>query len=131
MRTRYRIRARGAWLIGCLAIASLHCGDDGTEADELGVGAQCVSSDGCLEGQTCLSFKGGYCGVRGCMSDADCPEASACVSHDDGVNYCFRLCVDKSECNVNREPDNEANCSSNVTFADGKRSAKACVPPSG
>lgn len=102
----------------------------GTEADELGVGAECSATGDCLEGQECLTqFKGGYCGLSGCLDDLDCPEASACVTHDDGNNYCFRICVDKSECNVNRGPDVESNCSSNVTFADGG-GGKACVPPS-
>ena len=103
---------------------------DGVEADELGVGAQCSGNDECLEGQSCLTaFKGGYCGIMDCVDDLDCPEGSACVAHDDGVNYCFRICTDKSECNVNRGPDVESNCSANVTFVDGG-GGKACVPPS-
>lgn len=112
------------------------CGDDSTtEADRLGVGAQCDVDDDCYQqeqlAQTCLPFKGGYCGVRGCSSDDDCPERSACVAHDDGVNYCFRLCTDKPECNLNRDSENESNCSSSIDFVDGKRSDKACVPPTG
>lgn len=108
------------------------CGeDDGTEADELGVAAQCGSADDCREDQECLSqFKGGYCGIADCMIDDDCPEGSACVAHTDGANYCFRICGDKSECNRNRDAHNEANCSANVTFTDGG-GGKACVPPSG
>jgi len=46
------------------------------------------------------------------------------------VNYCFRICVDKAECNLNRDVDVEANCSSSVDFVDGKKGAKACIPPS-
>lgn len=107
------------------------CGDEGTEADELGVGAQCVDEDDCAEESSCLAqFKGGYCGLRDCQSNADCPEASACVTHDDGNNYCFRVCVDKAECNRNRSVDNESNCSSSITFVDTDFDAKACVPPS-
>ncbi len=108
------------------------CADDeGTEADELGVASQCGSNDDCHEDQACLTqFKGGYCGIADCMVDDDCPEGSACVAHSDGVNYCFRICGDKSECNRNRDADNEANCSANVTFTDGG-GGKACVPPSG
>lgn len=106
------------------------CGDSGTEADELGVGAECSAAGDCLEEQACLTqFKGGYCGVEDCALDVDCPEGSACVAHDDGSNYCFRICVDKSECNLNRGPDVESNCSANVTFTDGG-GGKACVPPS-
>lgn len=110
------------------------CGDDdGTEADKAGIGAQCVANDDCKEdGQSCLTnFKGGYCGVSACTADSDCPEASACVTHDDGVNYCFRVCADKVECNANRDADNEANCSGSATFVDDRANRKACIPPSG
>ena len=113
----------------CSTVLGLACG--GIEADELGVGAECSAADDCLEGQECLTqFKGGYCGVADCEVDVDCPEGSACVAHDDGNNYCFRICTDKSECNVNRGPDVESNCSANVDFTDGG-GGKACVPPSG
>ena len=132
-------------VVGVLAVA-VTCGDPDedddpeTEADELGVGAACGSNDDCNpedadtdgeQDQECLpQFKGGYCGLEGCAADEDCPEASRCVAHDDGANYCFRVCVDKAECNVNRPPDAESNCSSNITFVDGG-GGKACVPPSG
>ena len=110
----------------------LACGD-GTEADRLGVGAQCVSTDDCNPDiqATCLpQFKGGYCGLTGCTGDADCPEASACIRHTDGESYCFRVCLDKAECNVNRDAENEANCSGSVEFVDPDDGRKACVPPS-
>lgn len=105
------------------------CGEP--EADRLRVGAECDSADDCLEEQECLTqFKAGYCGYQGCTSHGDCPEYSSCVVHSDGNNYCFRDCVDKAECNANRDRDNEANCSSNITFVDDSRDIKACVPPS-
>jgi hypothetical protein len=122
-----------------VGIALFGCGDDddATEADRIGVGAQCASNDDCLrEGDgginlACLrQFKGGYCGLENCMGNEDCPERSACVAHDDGTNYCFRICVDKPECNLNRDAANEANCSSNVTFVDPGTRVKTCVPPS-
>lgn len=120
------------WLLMALLCAA--CGDDGTEADRLGVGAQCVDVDlDCDEDtdQICLTeFKGGYCGIRDCADDLDCPEGSACIAHDSGTNYCFRVCLDKSECNRHRDVDSEANCSSNVVFTDGADGRKACVPPS-
>src|SRR5687768_2367503 len=107
-------------------LAATSCGDDeGTEADRIGVAAQCTANDGCptaYRGETpveltCLrDFKGGYCGVIGCTRDGDCPDASACIAHTDGNNYCFRTCAEKVDCNVNRSVDNEANCSSNVSF---------------
>ena len=105
----------------------------GSDADDLGVGAQCTTDDQCDADtmQHCLMFKGGYCGIQGCMHDADCPDLSACIAHTDGMNYCFRICVDKPDCNANRDVENEANCSSSVTFVDGTMGRKACVPPSG
>ena len=105
----------------------------GSDADDLGVGAQCTANDQCPQdpkAQSCLMFKGGYCGIKGCLHDTDCPDLSACIAHTDGMNYCFRICVDKPDCNANRDVENEANCSSNVTFVDGTMGRKACVPPS-
>ncbi len=115
--------------------AAAGCGDDSTEADRLGVGAQCTEAAECRAETTvelsCLTqFKGGYCGLAGCQGDTDCPDGSACVTHDDLENYCFRTCVDKSECNLNRAPENESNCSANIDFVDPQGGTKACVPPS-
>jgi len=111
-----------------LTFAFTACAD---EADDLGIGGECTAAADCNDGQQCLTaFKGGYCGLENCTADADCPEASRCVTHDDGVNYCFRTCTDKAECNENRSADNESNCSANVTFSDGSKDGKACVPPS-
>lgn len=121
------------------ALTLVGCGDDENESDKLGIGAQCATSEDCNadENQICLSdFKGGYCSTpAGCSTTGDCPEGSACVAHDDGTgqvtNYCFRVCVDKVDCNANRDVDNESNCSSNIDFASGdKEGVKACVPPS-
>lgn len=111
-----------ALLIGC-------GGDD--DADDFGIGAECAVNDDCDVdmGQSCLGFKGGYCGLEGCAAHDECPENSACVTHDDGLNYCFRICGDKADCNANRSVENEANCSSSVDFVE-PIAAKACVPPS-
>lgn len=112
-----------------LALVSA-CGG-GNEADERGVGAECASADDCFEeGQACLAFRGGYCGIEDCARDADCPDGSACVTHSDGTNYCFLVCGTKSDCNTNRSSENEANCSSSTTFVDGANGRKACIPPS-
>ena len=125
--------------LSVLALCSLlgACGDDDdeglSEAQRHGVGAACNENDDCYVGDvdlTCLSFKGGYCGLEGCAGDEDCPSGSACVAHEDGQNYCFLVCVDKVDCNPTRPPEIEANCSSNITFVDGKKGMKACVPPS-
>ena len=144
---RERFLAMG---VACLCtVLGVGCSDDDhdhdhhTEADHYGVGAACDGDAECDEyedfGGTgsesfdleCLSqFAGGYCGLEGCMGNDDCPDGSACVAHDDGSNYCFRQCTDKSECNVNRPPDAESNCSANITFVDPGTPGKACVPPS-
>lgn len=108
------------------------CGGD--DADSLGVGAQCTATADCDDelAQTCLTqFKGGYCGITGCAHDTDCPADSACIRHDDQINYCFRTCGTKADCNANRDPVNEANCSSTAIFVDGDMGRKACSPPNG
>lgn len=124
--------AGAAWML--LAVA---CGSSNeTEADRIGVGAECNEAGECESPDEelvldCLTqFKGGYCGLEGCAGDSDCPEGSACVAHSDAENYCFRLCQDKPECNRHRSSENEANCSANIEFVDGKMDRKACVPPS-
>jgi hypothetical protein len=118
-----------------LSALTAGCGDDDsggptTEADRAGVGAQCAEDMDCPEPLVCLKqFKGGYCGIQDCAGDVDCPVGSACVEHEDNSNYCFRICVDKSECNVNRTAELASNCSSSITFVDSGNH-KACVPPS-
>ena len=141
------MKSYGSSLLVSLLLV-LGCADEEenapSEADQLGVGAQCSADADCnppddtdsgagTDGDPVLrclpQFKGGYCGLEACMVDTDCPDASACVAHTDGANYCFRLCVDKGECNYNRDADNESNCSANIVFTDGG-AGKACVPPS-
>ncbi len=134
MKSPHRIFRSGLLSALALLAAGLGaaCGDSGTEADRLGVGAQCTKNEQCQEGQNCLAFKGGYCGLEGCTKDMDCPAASACVAHEDGKNYCFRICGEKIECNRNRTLEFESNCVSNVTRVDpAGAAAKFCVPPSG
>jgi hypothetical protein len=107
----------------------------GSDANSRGVGAECTVADDCTEeGQSCLdNFAGGYCGISACTGDADCPDGSACITHDDAVNYCFLVCLDKADCNENRSVANEANCngSGTVTFVDDDLGRKVCVPPTG
>ena len=118
-------------VVAALLLAASACGGD-NEADERGIGAQCSKNEDCDTDlmQVCLGFKGGYCGEMGCTKDADCVEDSACIRHTDGINYCFRTCSDKPQCNANRDVENEANCSSSVDFVQGAMGRKACVPPS-
>jgi hypothetical protein len=120
---------------------ALGCGnsDGETEADRIGVGAQCSDAGDCesadedFELECLTQFTGGYCGLEGCTADAeDCPEGSACVTNDDTKNYCYRLCQEKSDCNRNRDEENWANCvgSGTINFVDGGTDRKACEPPS-
>jgi hypothetical protein len=113
----------------------------GNEADQVGVASICEVDDDCpevvIDGETtqlqCITdFSGGYCSIQGCDSAADCPDGSTCVAHDDGENYCFRECAEKSECNANRPEDDEANCSASFDYADpaDDDGLKACIPPS-
>lgn len=124
------LRSFAALLLALVPLAA-GCGD----ADSLGVAAECSTEAPCPELDdevtlACLTeFKGGYCGLKGCAANADCPENAICVTHG-GENYCFRTCTDKTECNANRTEKNEANCSSSITRVEAG-SSKACVPPSG
>ena len=100
------------------------CGSDPKAA------STCTANDDCPDGQTCLTnFKGGYCGKADCTKAEDCPDGTACIKQG-ATNYCFLTCTDKADCNENRASDVEANCSSNVETAEGKKDSKACVPPS-
>lgn len=128
-----RLFSRCRILLVASPFMTIACGDDdgGTQAQRLDVGAACANDEHCTrEGQSCLAFKGGYCGVPDCASNADCPRGSACVAHDDGKNYCFLICTTKAQCNQDRPLDAEANCSSSITFTDAPSDYKACVPPS-
>ena len=109
------------------------CDDEDNSANALGVGAQCTEDSECDQelGQSCLlDFKGGYCGIADCVADDECPDGSRCVTHDDGSNYCFLTCIDKIDCNTNRDAESESNCSSSITYVDEPQDGKACVPPS-
>lgn len=122
------------WIVAAAVALASGCGDDATEADRLGIGAACTASAVCetvdeIELECLTQFAGGYCGLEGCEGDDDCPEGSACVT-DNGTNYCFRLCIEKPDCNRNRPADVEANCVGSITFVDPRNDRKACEPPS-
>jgi hypothetical protein len=117
--------------LACLLLLALAaCGDD---ANDRGVGSTCAMDTDCTEeGQRCLTqFKGGYCGIASCTGDAGCPEGSACVTEDDGTNYCFLVCADKPDCNDNRPVEDEASCVSSLPFIDGAMGRKVCRPSRG
>jgi hypothetical protein len=120
---------RSAWLV-MVMMSAVACGN---AADRAGIGGQCAVETDCPKvgdkQLKCLTgFKGGYCGLDGCTSDADCVMGSACVKVA-ATNYCFRECTDKPECNVNRTVDIESNCVGNADHV-GASTAKVCVPPS-
>ena len=135
-----------ATLLGTfLSLVALGCGDDDANtADRVGIAATCTMTSDCAAVESdaadggivqlqCLTqFKGGYCGLPDCTVSADCPRGSICVLHEDGNTYCFRECLDKPECNVNRPVEDEANCSSSFTWNDpaDDMGEKACIPPS-
>lgn len=122
-----------ATLLVTSALGAAACGDDdASEAIRSGVGDACTTADDCMHNdQECLTeFKAGYCGRKDCAADIDCPDGSACVT-EGGANYCFLVCVDKVDCNVRRDPADEANCSGSADFVDNVASRKACIPPSG
>ena len=119
--------------IALLLGGAISCGDD-NEADRMGIAANCTKDADCQKvgnvQLTCLTmFKGGYCGLQGCVQDGDCPTGAACIA-EGGANYCFRECLDKPECNLHRTVDAEANCVASVVHV-GASTAKVCVPPSG
>jgi hypothetical protein len=75
----------------------------------------------------------GYCAIEGGASASDCPDGATCVAHEEGKEYCFRECTDESECNANRSPENEANCSANFDYkdpTDDESGMKAGIPHS-
>ena len=100
-------------------------------ANQRGIGAQCSATSDCTtSGEVCLTeFKGGSCGLTGCLHDTDCPQGSACVTENQ-TNYCFLVCGTKDDCNIHRSPENEASCTSSLTFLDGTMNRKVCTPPS-
>jgi hypothetical protein len=127
--------------LGSLLGALFGCGG-GNEADRLGVASECETQSDCpmvrIDGEDvqlrCLTqFDGGYCAIEGCNGAGDCPDGATCVAHEDGKDYCFRECLNKSECNANRSSDSEANCSANFDYkdpSDDESGMKACIPPS-
>jgi len=121
-------------LFGASLLLLVSCGG------KAGLGTTCAVDGDCESVQKCLlEFKGGYCGLRDCVHDTDCPSNTACVevqaaNQDGGAstsNYCFLVCSMKDECNHDRPATSESNCSSTAVFVDGTNGRKACVPPSG
>jgi hypothetical protein len=118
------------WILCGLIVGLCGCGSGQSPANQLGVGADCTMSSECTQpGQVCLTeFKGGYCGISGCLHDTDCPQGSACVT-DNQTNFCFLVCAQKTDCNLNRSVANEADCTSALPFVDGAMNRKVCRPP--
>ncbi|MCG5056216.1 MAG: hypothetical protein KA712_24990 [Myxococcales bacterium] len=121
------LRAAGfavlAWALGA-------CSSD-FETERASLGAACESAADCPSfAPTCLPFKGGYCGLTPCGKDSDCPVTAACVTHSDGVNYCFLGCFGTSDCNRARPAEVAATCSERAEFVQAQQlGRRACVPP--
>ena len=65
---------RTAFLFLLVSAAFAACGGGGSAAQRRGVGAGCAVDTDCTQtGLTCLSFKGGYCGLANCVNDAGLP----------------------------------------------------------
>jgi hypothetical protein len=118
-------------ILCALVLVACGCGSNQNEANRKGIGADCTTTSDCTtSGQVCLTeFKGGYCGLSGCLHDTDCPQGSACVTDDNQTNYCFLVCGTKTDCNLHRSPDDESDCTSSLAFLDGAMSRKVCRPP--
>jgi hypothetical protein len=94
---------------------------------DCGVGASCTEDAHCDPDLECLDdLNGGYCGMRDCASNAECPQASVCVTIDD-TNVCVRTCDVQSDCGFCRHPDFAATCTTDVTYVEGA-SVQVCVP---
>ncbi len=94
------------------------------------VGESCAGDADCADGLTCLTeLKGGYCGSKGCSTNAECPADSACVQHGDS-SYCFKTCQSEFDCSVCRDGKVPGTCRSDVTFVEAGTSGSVCVPPS-
>lgn len=113
-----------------LVLVACACGSNQNAANQAGIGAQCNATSDCTTaGEVCLTeFKGGSCGLSGCLHDGDCPQGSACVT-DGQTNYCFLVCNAKTDCNLHRSLENEADCTSSLPFVDGAMNRKVCRPP--
>ena len=115
----------------CVLVLLTACGcSDQNAANQAGIGADCNATSDCTTaGEVCLTeFNGGYCGLSGCVHDADCPQGSACVT-DNQTNYCFLVCAAKTDCNLHRSAANESDCTSSLPFVDGAMNRKVCRPP--
>ena len=61
------------------------------------VGAACSDDDEC--NQYCIrdnDFPGGFCTIRSCRSNVDCPEGTVCVQNEGGV--CLFPCGSPRDC---------------------------------
>jgi hypothetical protein len=92
---------------------------------DCGLGAVCKAEADCGGGLVCIGeIDGGYCGVRDCQTDGDCPMNSMCINHA-GLNYCARTCAAASDCSFCRHDNVVGSCRSDVEFLDG--SGSVCV----
>jgi len=96
---------------------------------DCGIGADCSTTDDCAADLECFTtYRGGYCGLAGCLLNDDCPGDALCVVSDDGNNYCQKPCTAASDCTLCRHDGLNAVCSDDVTFAEADASGSVCLP---
>lgn len=84
-----------------------------------GLGASCSADADCGPNLECLDeVDGGFCGVRDCASNADCPVDSLCISHA-GINHCAPTCAATSDCTFCRYGGPTAACTTDVDYIEG------------
>lgn len=94
---------------------------------DCGVGASCATEADCEKGLECVTgVRGGYCGLAGCRSSADCPSDTACVRSGD-VTFCAKGCGADSDCSACRY-EGEMVCKDDVEFVGDDGEGARCVP---
>lgn len=94
---------------------------------DCGIGADCEDDGDCSGDYECDGdYEGGYCGHRGCQTNAECGEGALCV-RDGDVTYCARTCQHDPDCSFCRHSDHPAACTSDVEFAEDGTSGTVCI----
>jgi hypothetical protein len=96
---------------------------------DCGIGADCGDANDCSSDLECLSaFRGGYCGLSGCLVNDDCPDDALCVVASNGENHCYKPCSTASDCSFCRRDGLLGACTADVSFAEDGTTGSVCVP---
>lgn len=95
---------------------------------DCGVGTGCDGDDDCDGELSCVTngFPGGYCTLRDCATNDDCPGENVCGMVE-GAAVCLRPCGRDSDCSFCRDGVEKGRCAEDVELASGE-SASVCVP---